>query len=175
MGGVVLVEDECRVELEAKEGKIWAPKGVYPQLKVIQEHEGRCFYGASDIFSGEKIIHEAYWMDSRETVEFLKKVKARFQKRMKPKRKVLIIWDGAPYHFKEVKTFLKAEHDWLEIMRFPPYSPELNPEEQVWNDAKRAVTVNHEETDLEELVYKFYQFLVAYKISTKMCRKKLSF
>jgi len=33
MGGVVLVEDETRVEFEAREDHIWAPKGGYePQI-----------------------------------------------------------------------------------------------------------------------------------------------
>jgi transposase len=53
------------------------------------------------------------------------------------KKKILVIWDGASIHrSEEVKSFLASMQDneiWLE--RIPPYSPELNADEQVWKGA----------------------------------------
>lgn len=170
---MVLVEDETRIEFEAREDRMWALKGSYPKLQVTGEKKGRCFYGASDIFTGDKIIHEAYWMDSYETVEFLKKVKSRYQKKLKPKRKVLLIWDGSPCHRGKVKAFLKENHDWLKIMYFPAYSPELNPQEWVWKDGKKEVASNHEEEEFENLVYKFYRFLISHQLSPSFSQKIL--
>jgi transposase len=40
-----------------------------------------------------------------------------------------------------VKEFLKKEGEELgiKVVLLPPYSPELNPDEQVWNQAKREI------------------------------------
>lgn len=40
-----------------------------------------------------------------------------------------------------VKEFIKGEGSLLKIklVLLPPYSPELNPDEQVWNQAKRQL------------------------------------
>jgi len=172
---VVLVEDESRIEFKARENRIWAAKGNYPKVEYTGEKTGRCFYGASNIFTKEHIVHEAYWMTSIETVEFLKKVKAHYQKRLKKKRKVLMIWDGAPIHRGEVKNFLKENHGWLELMYFPAYSPELNPQEWMWKDAKGEIAMNHEEKFFEELVYKFYRFLITHQLSPTFSLKVLGF
>ncbi len=46
---------------------------------------------------------------------------------------ILIVWDGALWHrSKEVKKWLDANHGVVELMRFPAYSPNLNPQEKVW-------------------------------------------
>ena len=54
--------------------------------------------------------------------------------------KLLIIWDGSPIHrSKEVKAFLTAgaaKHIHLEAL--PPYAPDLNPDEGVWNLLKHV-------------------------------------
>ena len=53
---------------------------------------------------------------------------------------LLVIWDGSPIHrSNEVKSFLTqggAEFVWLE--RFPPYAPDLNPDERVWQHLKHV-------------------------------------
>jgi len=175
MGGVVLVEDESRIEFEAQQERIWAPRGVYPKLEITGEKTGHCFYGATNVFTGVHIIHEAEWMTSGETVRFLQKVKKHYQKRLQKKVKVLLIWDGAPIHRGEVKGFLKDNYEWLEIMYFPAYSPELNPEEWMWNEAKDAVCKNHEENDFAELAYQFYHYLITHMLKPSFCKKILAF
>ena len=54
-------------------------------------------------------------------------------------RKVFLIVNGHPSHkAKKVSKFLELETvtDRLELFYLPPYSPELNPDEFVWNDLK---------------------------------------
>lgn len=57
---------------------------------------------------------------------------------------LLVIWDGSPIHRGEaVKTFLSgggAERVHLE--RLPPYAPDLNPDECVWNHLKNVELAN---------------------------------
>ena len=58
--------------------------------------------------------------------------------------KLLILWDGASIHRGEaVRKFLETDHNqdiWLE--RFPPYAPELNPDEGIWHYFKNVELKN---------------------------------
>ncbi len=48
--------------------------------------------------------------------------------------KIVIIIDGAKYHFekKHVQKFYEENKENLVVFQLPPYSPELNPVEQWW-------------------------------------------
>ena len=49
---------------------------------------------------------------------------------------IVLLWDGGGIHKGGlVKRFLRR-HPRLHTERFPPYAPELNPDEQVWNYVK---------------------------------------
>ncbi len=61
-------------------------------------------------------------------------------------RMIFPIVDGHPTHkTKRVKTFLESNaiKQRFRLFFLPPYSPELNPDERVWNDLK-----NHGATSL---------------------------
>ena len=52
-------------------------------------------------------------------------------------RPIFLIVDGHPVHkAKMVKKYLERVPDRLRLFLLPPYSPELNPDELVWNDLK---------------------------------------
>ena len=48
--------------------------------------------------------------------------------RTAPGRHAVIVTDGAAFH----QEYLADEFDNLTIVKLPPYSPELNPVEQIW-------------------------------------------
>ena len=52
--------------------------------------------------------------------------------------KLLVIWDGSPIHRgKDVKNFLLEEANGrVQLERLPPYSPDLNPDEGIWQYLK---------------------------------------
>jgi transposase len=53
------------------------------------------------------------------------------------KGKVFLIWDGHPTHkSKKVKECITSFEGRLEVILLPPYSPDLNPIEQLWNHTK---------------------------------------
>jgi transposase len=52
-------------------------------------------------------------------------------------RMIFLIVDGHPGHkARSVRRFVESVKDRLQLFLFPPYSPELNPDERVWNDLK---------------------------------------
>jgi len=53
------------------------------------------------------------------------------------KTPVFLIVDGHPVHRSDrVKTFVNSTDGRLKLFHLPSYSPELNPDEQVWNQLK---------------------------------------
>lgn len=148
---------------------IWYPKGKQPTIRVNQVREAVSFYGALDVQRGREIVMKTPRQESCYTVEFLRKLERRYAG-----KKVLLLWDGAPWHRGKVREYLEERNkQWfLEILYFPPYSPDMNPQEQVWKAAKRQCTHNSiDEFDVK--VRKFYHFLYRKKFYTNFLKKFL--
>jgi len=61
-----------------------------------------------------------------------------------PERKVILFVDNDKAHkAKRVHELLERHEHQIQIEWLPPYSPELNPQEDVWQDMRRRVTHNH--------------------------------
>lgn len=97
---------------------------------------------------------ETLWQNSYYTTVFLDRIRQEYLG-----QKILLLWDGSPVHRGKVKEYLRGKDD-IEIMYFPPYSPELNPQEHVWRETRRGVSHNHEIFKFEQLTNKFYNFLM---------------
>lgn len=66
--------------------------------------------------------------------------------------KLLVVWDGAPIHYGEVKTFLaQGAAESIHIERLPGYAPDLNPIEGIWQYLKQVELKNVGCHDLDEL------------------------
>jgi transposase len=67
----------------------------------------------------------------RDFVRFLEKLLNRFNR-------LLLFIDGGPCHKgKLVNAFLKKNRKRFHMIRFPAYTPELNPTEQCWKPARK--------------------------------------
>ena len=146
---MVLVEDECRIARESDTMGIWYEKGKYPEIKVDRKREGRSFYGALDVRTGQCHLQEiAGKQVSERTVEFLESLESIY-----PGKRVLLLWDGAPWHRGKVQEYLRRKNKpfWIELLYFPPYSPDLNPQEHIWKSAKRHACHNSEASFIDKL------------------------
>lgn len=57
------------------------------------------------------------------------------------KKPIFIIMDGHPVHkSKKVREFVKNQKGRLSIFLLPPYAPDLNPDELVWNYIRQTGT-----------------------------------
>jgi len=117
---VVLVADEVMVKRESGLSSIWYPKGEYPDIKVDHVKESLSFYAALNVKSGKCHVLDAQRQTSFYTVWFLRNLERTYKG-----KKVLLVWDGAPWHRGKVKDYLKEkDKDWsLKLMYFPPYAP----------------------------------------------------
>jgi transposase len=65
--------------------------------------------------------------------------------------RALVVWDGGAMHKGDPIRALLARFSGLTLERFPPYAPELNPVEQLWNHLKHHQLPNFAARDVEEL------------------------
>lgn len=68
-------------------------------------------------------------------------------------RRLLVIWDGSPIHRNaEVKDFLSnGGAPQIHLERLPPYAPDLNPDEGVWQHLKHVEMRNLCCSDINDL------------------------
>ncbi len=142
-GRKIVFEDESTFQLLPSVQRTYSRKGQRPTIEteVITQ---KCVRVAVAISADGDLDYEVRECSfkSAAMVRFLKNLQQAWRKRRK---KILLIWDGASIHTSSaVKDWLVQQADratiWLE--RIPPYSPQLNPAEQVWNYLKNVLLAN---------------------------------
>lgn len=140
-------QDEAGVSLTPVMGKTWAPKGKTPIVKVTGKRGGLCVTSA--ISPASKMIFrlEKKRVNADIHIEFLEQML-----KQHPKRKIIVIEDRAPAHrAKKVQEFVEAHKKKLAVYYLPPYAPELNPDEHVWEYLKAYQLKAHQAQDTKEL------------------------
>ncbi len=55
------------------------------------------------------------------------------------------------HYSKTMNAWLAQQASWLEVVRLPPYAPELNPIEGLWSAVKGKELANYAAVDLDDL------------------------
>jgi transposase len=71
--------------------------------------------------------------------------------RRKVQRPITLLWDQIPIHCAKPVTDYFARHRRLVVEAFPPYTPELNPVDNVWSYIKYSRLPNYTPRNLQEL------------------------
>lgn len=113
----------------------WSIVGCTPTLKAMQSRAKASAIGA--LTSDGRLlmrIHEDS-IASDLVVEFLRHLLRHIA------GPILVVWDNASFHRSDrVREFLAAlPPGRLRLEALPPYAPELNPIEYLWNQMKRAL------------------------------------
>jgi transposase len=125
-------EDEARFGLQPVLRRVWAPKGERPEASVAPDYEWLWMYAAAHPAAGESFWLSLPRLDTEMAQLFLNE----FAKQYAPKGKQIILcWDGAPAH--RARNLRVPER--LTLVSLPPYTPELNPAENLWPLVKEGV------------------------------------
>jgi transposase len=130
----IYFSDEAGFHATAQYGSTWAPKGQTPIIKTSGKREKVNVISA--INNKGKLRFMLYDENFNGTIFIA------FLKRLTHKQKtpISIIVDGHKSHFtKQVKEYIAGTKGKLKLYQLPAYSPELNPDELVWNNAKQKV------------------------------------
>ena len=93
------------------------------------------------------------------TADILKKIR-----KIYPKQKIVLLWDNAGWHRGSiVMEFIKQDR-MIEIIHFPKYAPEENPQEHVWKRGRSLVTHNRFIEDIDEAADDFVSYLNRTKV-----------
>jgi len=123
--------DEAGVRSDAHAGTTWAPKGKTPIISSTGARFGLNIISAVNPQGNFRFMCVKGRVNAGVFIDFLKRML------QSTDRKVFLIVDGHPTHkAKKVNKFVESVADRLELFFLPPYSPELNPDELVWNDLK---------------------------------------
>ena len=143
---MIVAGDEASVYLQSTAQVVWAPVGQTPVVKVDPGRANLHFYGALNRQTGKEIVMRTPVMKAVSSVLFLLKLVLAY-----PNQKILVLWDRAPWHHGPAMCDFLVAHPNLEIFYFPPASPDLNPQEHVWKEARAHVTHNHTINNLDIL------------------------
>lgn len=153
-GTVVLCEDEMILSSVTTFQKIWLKKGDYPKIEVSNTKKNKSIYGFLNMKTGRCHAFIKDWQNMHITVDVLREIRGLY-----PHQKILLFWDGAGWHRGlKVSEFIESDGH-IEVVYFPPYSPEENPQEHVWKAGRSAVTHNQYIPDVEKAAQDFINHL----------------
>ena len=143
---VILTGDEMVLTTATTIQKVWLPRGEYPPVIVkTGTRERRHVYGFLNLRTGDEHVWKTNYQTMYVTRDVLKNLRARY-----PKQKIALFWDNAGWHKGSVvKDFLKTDGN-FEIVWYPRYAPDENPQEKVWKAGRAAVTHNEYISDIDK-------------------------
>lgn len=153
---VILSEDEAWMYLQATSMSVWAVRGQTPIIRVDAGRSKMGFYGTLNLHSGQEIVTRSERFNSEMSAQHLQEILDAI-----PKRPILLFWDRATWHRGEPIRRILADNPRLEIIEYPVAAPDLNPQEQVWKQTRRAVSHNHLTPKLPQLADDFEQHLTS--------------
>ncbi len=138
--------DEAGSQTTPNVRRTWAPEGWRPQLRVKGHWE------KVSIISGVTLEGELYFELHRNDITGTEAVWFLEQLLEEIPGKILVVWDSVGFHRgPEVATFVWLNRDRRELRRLPPYAPDLNRDEGIWDVLKNDRLANYCPTSLEEL------------------------
>lgn len=135
VGATLCFADEAGIRSDYHTGTTWAPCGQTPVVEVTgSRFSFNMISAVSPRGDFRFMIHEGSVTSSVFKV-FLQRLMTGADK------PVFVIVDGHPIHkSKLVKDYVVSQKGKLKLFYLPPYSPHLNPDEQVWAHVKREVS-----------------------------------
>jgi len=128
--------------------RTWAPRGKTPVQRSWDRHDRLSVISALTVSPRRRKVRLFFMIHhgnirTAEAARFIRMV------RRQVGSKLLLVWDRLNVHRSAAKE-LQRRAD-LPIEWLPPYSPDLNPVEQVWNHSKYAELPNYVPDDLDDL------------------------
>jgi putative transposase len=116
--------------------RMWALKGVQPIVpQRYGTQERKTLFGAVNLKTGNLVGHIADTGNAKTFQRFLEAVRRRY-----PRGRVVIILDNVRFHHAKVIARYLEGYPRISFLFLPPYHPQLNPQEMVWQIMRRNVT-----------------------------------
>ena len=131
VGAEIFFADEAGVRSDFHSGRTWAPRGKTPVIERTGARFSLNMISAVSPRGQLRFMVVSGRVATPQFCEFLRRLVQGME------RKIFLIVDGHPVHRSaKVRKLTESLKDKLELFHLPPYSPELNPDELVWNELK---------------------------------------
>ena len=146
--------DEAHVHQDADLGHGWGVRGE--RFHVASSSPGLSarvsFYGLYLYDEGQVRLWSYPRANGEHTIDVLRRLRAEM-----PDGKLVVIWDGAPYHRAKAVWAVAADLG-IELVPLPGYSPDLMPVEALWRWLREDVTYHHCHPTAEDLTRRVAAF-----------------
>ena len=130
-GARIYFGDESGLRSDYHSGTTWSPKGETPVVIKTGKRFGLNMISAISSKGEMRFMIVEGRMNGKVFISFLKRLI------LEVRGPVYLIVDGHPMHkSKKVKEYVRSTEGILKLFYLPPYSPDLNPDELVWNHLK---------------------------------------
>ena len=138
-----MFQDEAGFGRINKPKYCWCEKGTRPSVPCHHIREFRYAYGAVEPLTGESCFVVMPYCNTDCMNLFLKELSNTF-----PRDKIILVCDGAAWH---KSGSLKIPEN-IELIFIPPYTPEMNPIEQIWKEIRKIGFKNEVFQTLQKVV-----------------------
>ena len=153
---VAVYEDEVDVHLNPKIGLDWMVQGQQKEVETPGQNVKRYLAGALDVRTGE-----VHWLEgTKKTSDLFIDLMVKLWKTYPQARKIHVILDNYRIHTSKIATWaLQCAGGCIVLHFLPPYCPEHNKIERVWEDVHANVTRNHTCKDMASLMQEVRYYL----------------
>jgi hypothetical protein len=139
----LMFQDEARFGRMVRIRRCWSPTPHRPTVDNGYERQFRYVYGAVSPLEGQMDWRLAPAMNTEQMGLFLNQVSAAH-----PQDFMVMIVDGASSHV--AKALVVPEN--IRLHRLPAYSPQLNPQEHLWDELREKEFPNRVFSDMDGVV-----------------------
>ena len=127
----IFFADEASIRSDYHSGTTWAPKGQTPVVQTTGARFSVSMISAINARGYLRFMVINGRLNAELFIDFLKRLIHNAE------NPIFLIVDGHPVHRAvKVRKFVDSTQGKLRLFFLPPYSPELNPDELVWNHVK---------------------------------------
>lgn len=138
-----MFQDEAGFGRINKPKYCWCQKGTRPTVPCHHVREYRYTYGAVEPLTGESCFLVMPYCNTDCMNMFLNELSSTY-----PDDKIVLVCDGAARHKSEDLVIPKN----ISLIFIPPYTPEMNPIEQIWKEIRKRGFKNEVFQTLDNVV-----------------------
>lgn len=149
---VVLSADESRINWETETRRAWLKKGEKTVLKITRDKTAQSYFGAWNHNSKQCHLVPLAWQNQETIIKALTEIV-----KLYPNRNIVVVWDNAKWHKgKELRKQLRKGKSLqnIHLINYPPYAPDMNPQEHIWKYGKEIIS-NQTFSTFDELKKQF--------------------
>lgn len=162
---ILLFADETILSLLGKVGYSWTPVGTTQAVPFLGKRERVVVFGAVDPISGRTHYRQEHTINQDSTLRFLTQLLRYYQKHQ-PGKPVVFVFDRHKGHTATIIAELLVEYAHLSVLTTPPKSPDLNPQEHIWDWLDEQMINNaffEQQDDVKHAVRHFFSYIAGLK------------